>query len=298
MSRLINRLYAAWMRASARLSRAARRVRFLAWLLDGWQAYRRDEMGTLAAALAYYLLLAIFPLLLFLIVAASPFLTSEQVVRDVTRFVGNYLPTVSGELRTILRQVISARGPATFVAALGLIWSASGVFDLVQRGLNRAWRVHVPRPLWRQRLLSVVTVIAIGALFGLSFAASAFARLGVRYRVDFGNVRVEVVSLLFTAILGFVLFAIVYKVFPFVKITWGRVWTGALLASILWEIAKYVFVWYLLNFARLSLVYGSVGVIIALLVWGYITATILFFGAELTTLGTPRNEPAGLGLDD
>ncbi len=298
MSRQADRLYAAWMRASARTSHMARRARFLAWLLDGWQAYRRDEMGTLAAALAYYLLLAIFPLLLFLIAAASPFLTSDQVVRDVTRFVDNYLPTVSGELRTILRQIISARGPATFIAALGLIWSASGVFDLIQRGLNRVWRVSQPRPLWRQRLLSAATVIAIGALFGLSFAASALARLGVHYRLDFGNVRVEVVGLLFTAILSFLLFAVVYKVFPFVNITWRRVWTGALLASILWEIAKYLFVWYLLNFARLSLVYGSVGVIIALLVWGYITATILFFGAELTALAVRQNEPAGFGLDD
>jgi membrane protein len=284
MKGLIDRLFSMWVQAGARLSRLARRSWFLGLLLDAWQAYGRDEMATLAAALSYYLLLAIFPLLLFLIVAASPFISSEQVIREVGRFVGSYLPTVSGEIRSILHEVVTARGPVTIIAALGLMWSASGVFDVAQRGLNRAWGVSQPRPLWRQRLVSVAAVIGIGALFGLSFASSALARGGIYFRVDLGSTSVEVVSLLIATILSFFLFALIYKVFPFAQVAWRQVWGGALLAAVLWETAKYLFVWYLLNFARLSLIYGSVGAIIALLVWGYITATILLFGAELTAL--------------
>ncbi len=289
-----------FLQSSANLSRRARRSPILALLLDTWAAYRRDEMGTPAAALAYYLLLTLFPLMLLLIALASPFLDSEVVIRDAVRFVSNYLPTVAGELRTILREVVTARGPASLIALLGLLWSASGLFDLVQRGLNRAWQVAQPRPVWRQRLVSIVTVMVIGVLFGLSFVTSAVARAGVRYSIDFGNQRVEVLSVIFTLLLSLFLFAVIYKVFPFARVTWRQVWGSALLASVLWEAAKYIFVWYLLNFARLNLVYGSVGAIIALLVWGYITATILLLGAELSAVAahqkieTPMPVPESL----
>jgi membrane protein len=275
-----------FLQTSSNLSAHARRFSAFALLLDAWQAYRRDEMGMLSAALAYYLLLALFPLLLLLIAIATPFLTSEQVVGETVRFATNYFPGAGAELRRILQQVVSARGPVTVFAAAGLLWSASGVFDLVQRGLNRAWRVSQPRPLWRQRLVSLATVIGLGLLFGISFATSAFMRSGLRLRFQVAGISIEIVSLVLTTLLNFVLFAIIYKGFPFAVVTYRQVWGSALLASILWELAKILFVFYLLNFARLSLVYGSVGAVIALLLWGYITAAILLFGAEMSAVQT------------
>ncbi len=290
MNELFARGQLTYLELSAHLSSQARRIAGLTLLLDTWQAYSRDQMGTLAAALAYYLLLALFPLLLLLIAIASPFLASDQVVREAVRFAANYFPGAEHELRTILEQVITARGPVTVFAALGLLWSASGVFDLVQSGLNRAWRVAQTRPLWRQRLVSLVTVLGLGVLFGISFASSALLHSGIRYRFQIAGVSVEVVGLVFTTFLNFILFSIIYKAFPYAHVTYRQVWAGALLASILWELAKILFVFYLLNFARFSLVYGSVGAVIALLVWGFITATILLFGAEMSAVSARRNE--------
>jgi membrane protein len=211
-------------------------------------------------------------------------------VRETARFATNYFPAAGGELRRVLEQVVNARGPVTLFAVLGLLWSASGVFDLVQRGLNRAWHVTRPRPLWRQRLVSLMAVLGAGFLFGLSVATSAFVRSDLRLRVQIGGVSFEIVGLIVAIALNFVLFSIVYKVFPFSRVTYRQVWIGAVLASILWELAKISFVFYLLNFARFNLVYGSVGAVIALLVWGYITATILFFGAEIVAVHSPKSE--------
>ncbi len=289
MNELVVRGQRTFLRASADLSTRVRHVPAFALLLDAWQSYRRDEMSLLAAALAYYLLLALFPLLLLLIAVASPFLNDEQVIREAVRFAANYFPGAAAELRNILQQVVSARGPVTLFAALGLLWSASGVFDLVQRGLNRAWRVTQPRPVWRQRLVSLATVLGVGLLFDLSFLTSALVRSGIRFRFQIGGLSIEVVGLILTTFLNFALFAIIYKAFPFARVTYRQVWGSALLSSILWEMAKIVFVLYLLNFARLSLVYGSVGAVIALLVWGYITATILLFGAELSAVNARNN---------
>ncbi len=266
------------------VSLRVRRIPTGALFLDAWHAYSVDEMGTLAAALAYYFLLALFPLMLLLIAAASPFLESELVVGAVARFVSSYLPTVGPEIRQLLHQVLLARGPVTLIAAVGLFWSTSGVFDVVQRGMNRAWHVIQPRPLWKQRLISLGTVLGLAILFGSSFAFEALIRSGLRLRLAVGSISVEIVGVGLSSVLTFLLFAIVYKVFPYARVHWRQVWGSALIAAIFWEVAKYVFVWYLANFARLNLVYGSVGAVIALLTWGYITAAILLFGAEFAAI--------------
>ncbi len=286
MSSSLNRLGLFYQNTQSRLSARARRVPGVGLLLDALGAYSRDQMGLLAAALAYYFLLALFPLLLLLIAAASPFLSNDEVIRQVERFVSGFLPTLGNEVRSVLREVVNARGPATFLASIGLLWSASGVFDVIQRGIDRAWRVHAPRPLWRQRLISIVMVLLLGALFALSFASSALTRSGLALRFNIAGTRFEVIGLLLTLLLNVALFSFIYRVFPNYPVTLRQVLSGALVASVLWEIAKLIFVWYLLNFARYSLVYGSVGVVIALLTWGYITAVILLFGAEICAART------------
>jgi membrane protein len=280
----IARVQSLFLLTLAALKAGLRRVEPLGLLFDSWEAYGRDEMGMLAAALAYYLLLSLFPLLLLLISIATPFLASERVVQETVRFAENYFPAAGVELRTILEQVLNARGPATIFAAFGLLWSASGVFDIIQRGLSRAWHDSQSRPVWRQRLVSIAAVMGIGLLFGVSFTASAFLRTGLRLRLQIGGASIEVVGLAISVALNFVLFSIVYMFLPFEHVAFRQVWGGALLVSVLWESAKIIFVVYLLNFARLSLVYGSVGAIIALLLWGYITASILFFGAEMSAV--------------
>ncbi len=286
MNRTFEQLGSFYQNTQSRLYTGVHRVPGLGWMLDAWIAYSQDQMGILAAALAYYLLLSLFPLLLLLIALASPFLASEAIIRQAARFVGSYLPTVGPEVGSVLHQALTVRGPATFIAGLGLLWSASGVFDVLQRGLDRAWRVPHPRPLWRQRLISVATVLILGVLFGLSFMTSALTRVGIHLRFNVGDTSVEVVGFGLTLLLNLLLFTFMYRFFPNRSIPWRQVWGPALLASILWEVAKYVFVWYLLNFAQLSLIYGSVGIILALLIWGYITATILLLGAELCALPT------------
>lgn len=288
MTGLFARSQFLYRQIAASLDVQARRYGLVDLLLDTWQAYSQHEMTMLAAALAYYLLLALFPLMLLLIAIASPFLSSEQVIRETIRFASSYAPTGAAELRRVLEQVVNARGPVTLLAAVGLLWSSSGVFDLVQKGLNRAWHVSQPRPLWRQRMVSLVTVLAVGLLFGFSIFTSAFLRTGLRFRVEIGGGSIQLLSLFLTLPLNFALLSTIYKFFPYRRVGYGQVWGGALLASFLWEVAKILFVVYLLNFARLNLVYGSVGVVIALLLWGYVTAAILLFGAELAAVHSAK----------
>ncbi len=251
-----------------------------------FRAYSQDRGSIIAAALSYYTLLSLFPLMLFILAISSPFLQSESAIRAATRFIGEYLPSGAALVRSSLEEVTKLRGPLTVAAGIGFLWSASGGFDILQLGLNRAFRVHQPRPLWRQRIVSMALVGCVSLLFGLSFLWTTSLRLAIHYRVlQRHDPLVDYVAPVGAVALGFLVFGSLYRYIPYDRqIRWSQVWFPALLASVLWEGAKLAFAWYITNMALLNLVYGSLGTIIAVMIWGYITAVVFLLGAELSAV--------------
>jgi membrane protein len=268
----------------ARIMVSLRRFYLVAVVLDAMDAFNRNQMSLLAASLSYYALLALFPLLLVLVGGASFFIAEDVALEAVMRFAGQYLPGVENQVRAILHQVVDLRGTATVIGLLTLLWSASGVFDVLQQALNRAWRASVPRAFWLQRLFSIAVIAILGAfflvsilvssatmdflsgLFGDAFDARAWQRDAANW-------------------LGFALSVVVifllYKFFPHARVTWRAALGGALAAAVLWQIAKFGYVVYLGYFSRLNFVYGSLGAVIGLMLWGYLSAAIILWGAEL-----------------
>lgn len=272
-------------------------TRGLGGLLQAAQAFGEDQCSHLAAALSYYGLLSIFPLLLFILAVASPFIQSESAIRAVTRFVTQFLP--SGELlvRNNLQEVARLRGAVTLAAAVGFLWSASGVFNLIQVGLNRAFRVSRRRPMWREKLVSMAMVVGVSILFGLSFLITNTMRVVTHYRIlQRQNPMAEPATVLVAITLSIAVFGILYRYVPYdPAIRWRDIALGAVLAAILWEIAKLGFAWYITNLSPLNLVYGSVGAVIALMLWGYVTWVIVLFCAELAAVGMrARRRPASV----
>lgn len=259
------------------------------------RAYSEDRCSVLAAALSYYTLLSLFPLMLFILGLASLFVQSEPAIRDVTRFMESYLPIGNTLIRSSLEEVTRLRGPLTVIGAVGFLWSSSGVFDLVQLGLNRAFCVVHARPIWRQRMVSLGMVIGICLLFGLSFLMTTAERLAIHYRIlERHNFVIDTVPPVLATILGIIIFGLLYRYIPFdPTIRWKDIWLPALLAAVLWEAAKLGFAWYLTNMATLNFVYGSVGAIIALMLWGYLTAAILLGGAELAAVASGARQRVG-----
>lgn len=266
-------------------------------LIDAVRAYSEDRCSLVAAGLSYYALLSLFPLLLFILAIISPLGQAEAAIREVTRFASSYLPSGALMVRSALEDVTRLRGALTLASAVSFLWSASGVFDAIQLGINRAFRVSTLRPLWRQRLFSVLMIVATSLLFGLSFGLTTAMRLAIHYRVlgrnDFLFQSLPIVGAL---ILGTAVFGLLYRYVPYdPHIRWRDVLPSALIAAALWEIAKLVFAWYLTNYALLNMVYGSVGTIIAIMLWGYLTAVILLIGAEIAAVhsGARRREKTG-----
>jgi membrane protein len=261
-------------------------IPLLGSIIQAANAYSEDRCSILAASLSYYALLSIFPLMLFLISIASSFFPPDRVVRDVSGFFAANFPSSTNFLRTSLEQIVRLRGATTLAAAVGFLWSASGVFDIIQLSINRAFRVQRPRPVWRQRLISLLMVFSVSLLFGISLALTTAIRLAVQYRwIVRHSLWSDALPTVGAIILSTAVFGLLYRYIPFdPAIRWRDVWLGAVLAALLWEIAKLAFTWYITNYALLNLVYGSVGAIIAIMLWGYITAVIMLFCAEFNAV--------------
>lgn len=271
------------LRLAATVEARSRSIPGVSVLIDATRAYSEDRCSLLAAGLSYYALLSLFPLMLFILAIASQFGQSEEAIRAVTRFVSSYLPAGAVQVRTALEQVTRARGTLTLAGGLGFVWSASGVFDSIQLGLNRAFRVPSPRPMWRRRLFSIGMVFGASLLFALSFGTTTMIRLAIQYRVlERHDVLINVLPSAGGILLGIGVFAILYRYVPYdPALGWRDVWVSSLIAAVLWEIAKLAFTWYLTNYAVLNMVYGSLGTIIAIMIWGYVSAVILLIGAEI-----------------
>jgi membrane protein len=259
---------------------------------DGWlgvcertyKGFLEHQGSANAAAIAYYTLFSLFPLTLLLISLGSLFLNSEQAQEAALAVVAVYMPAAVDFVRNNIERVLELRGTVGVISVLAFVWSASGVFGGLSRAINRTWDVERPRPVWAERALALGMVLLVALLFFLSlFSTAAFELVARLSALILGepawiNVSTRVLPYVFS----FLLFAFLYRVLPYARVTWAEVLPGAVLASFAWEVAKHGFTFYLTGFASYSLVYGSVAAVIALLLWSYISSVIILLGAEFT----------------
>jgi membrane protein len=244
----------------------------------------------MAAAIAYYALFSFFPVVLLMITVSSSFFSSATAQREVIAWAELYIPASGDLVRANIGQILRVRGTVTIVALLGLLWSGSGVFTALDRAVNRAWNVTELRPFWQQKLLAFSMIVGAGALLLVSIVSTTFFNVIRRLRLPltgwqlFGKWLMvpDLLSTLLPVTLTILIFLLIYRMLPSTTVRWSDVWLGALLTGLGWEVAKYLFTWYLANFASYNLVYGSVALLIAFLAWSYYTGLILILGAEFT----------------
>jgi membrane protein len=252
-----------------------------------------DNPFQLAAALSYYTLFSLAPLIIIVIAIAGFAFGREaaqnQIVETLQGLVGQEsAQAIQGMIANASNQpktgVIS-----TIIGILALIFGAGGVVGQLQTSLNTIWGVE-PKPgqgVWgfvRQRFVSFAMVLGIGFLLLVSLVVSAVVT-GITEFVGtfFGGTEFVAHALDLVVSFGFitVLFAMIYKFLPDVKIQWGDVWIGAALTSLLFTVGKFLIGLYL-GSSGVSSTYGAAGSLITVLLWVYYSALIFFLGAEFT----------------
>ena len=258
---------------------------WLALLAGAAQKTVKPQTMIKAAAIAYFALFSLFPLILLSISIASIRLGSltlldQRLVIQRLEFVAPALGKLLGEN---IDNIILERGPVTGIAFLVLIWSSSTVFYILNSSLNEIWAVERRRPVWRQRGLAIMLVLAVvvPALFLASFAASLLTTLQTLLPHQLVQI-VSSVSLGLVLVLDVVLFMLLYLMLPRGGATWRQILPGAITAGFLWELAKSAFLFFVSTYILASnLVYGSVAAVIAFLTWAYLSGLIFLFGAYL-----------------
>jgi membrane protein len=250
--------------------------------------YDSDDL-THAASIAYYSLLSLFPFLLLAFTLLG-YATSEAANRNaVLSFVLQYFPAQFG---FITEQLDSFRGSHLTMGVAGtlaLVWGAVGVFGATSAAINHAWGVEDPRGFWQHKLFSFV-MFGVAALMLLAalFLVSASQMVGARWFADilmsFPGLAIlssfavrNATTLLFILVVGGMFYFV-----PSAKVRLRDVWAGAIVTGLLWKGAFVAFTWYMQDMTRLTLVDGSIAVVVAFLVWVYLQAIILLYGAEFT----------------
>lgn len=260
---------------------------------ETFKEWNEDQAPRLAAGLAYYMAFSIAPLLLISIAIAGFFFGQEaagdRVGKELSTLLG---PTAAEAINNLIASAGQERSGgivATIIGVVVLLFGASGVFGELQHALNTVWDVEPKkgqgvRGFLRTRFLSFAMVLGIGFLLLVSLVLSAImSAVGSLLLGD--KVGATVIGQAINFVVSFaittLLFAMMFKVIPDVRLRWKDVWFGAIVTSLLFMIGKELLGWYL-GRASTTSAYGAAGSFVALLLWVYYSSQILFFGAELT----------------
>jgi len=254
------------------------------------QEFTVDNCPLLAASVSYYLLLSIFPFLLGLI-SLSSFFVDESALQEQIFQAFKYLVPISPDfLSNITNSVIAGREATGIIAVILLFVGCLGFFNALRRALNTAWGVYKSGSFIRMHLTNFVMVLAAVLLLFMSRFMTIILTVSENMltktieQPEAHSALSRLLALIIGVTVAFIIFLISYKYIPERRIRWRDIWLSALLGAICFEIINRFFMLYLDTFNPYSLIYGSLGAIIAMLIWTYLFAFIFLFFAKIAAV--------------
>lgn len=252
--------------------------------------FHENDLFASAAAMSYFGLMTLFPALLLLLALSNKIAAGTEMISHVVQV----YPASSQFLRDTIRSLSAISTGAVITCAIIVLWAGSWVFAIVERALNRIWGT-THRTFLHGRLLTLGMIGIVGLLLSASVLLTSVlvymqeisGRLSPRQLERYplllsaGSLAWQIVFAFVSLFVTFALFSIVYRFMPNAYVTFHDTVPGALIGSLLWEAAKYIFAW-CLNYFNYEQIYGSVGAVVAVLTWGYVSSLVLLFGAQLT----------------
>jgi len=252
------------------------------------------DVSGLSAQLAYFFLLSLFPFLLFLVTLLGFLPIDDGTVMDILEM---YLPDdVNQMINTNLTAIINNRsGSLLSISIIGTLWSASNGFNAVKKSFNKAFRVENDRSYIVSRVIAIglmilmVAVIATALLlqvFGELIGEQLFGLFGLSESfIQLWNTLRWVIS----SITFFIVFVVLYKLGPNKKIKWRDTLWGTLFATLGWQVASLGFSFYVNTLGNYSAAYGSLGTVIVLMIWFYLSGIIITTGGVINAYVHDRN---------
>ena len=265
----------------------------LTLIKESFQEWQKDGALDLGAALAYYAIFSLAPLLL-IVIAVAGLVWGRDAVQG--QLIGQLRGLVGEQGGQAIQTMVANAGKqggsgvlATIVGVVTILFGATGVFVQLQSSLDHIWNVE-PRPgggIWsfvKTRMLSFGMVLGIGFLLLISLVVTtAVSAVGAWATglLPAAKVLVEGAAFVLSFVLITLLFAMIFKVLPDVKIAWRDVWIVAAVTAFLFTVGKFLIGFYLAK-SSVASTYGAAGSLVIVLLWIYYSSQILFLGAEFT----------------
>ena len=261
-------------------------MKFYHFIKELYQRFRDDEISSLGAVFTFYLILAFFP---FLIILANLATYTDLVGDKALLQLAAVLPTQAYQLvYNTVHEIMSAnRSNVLSVSTVACLWAASNGFMAIARGLNKAYDVKETRKFWLLRILAIVyTLLLIASnLLGIImvvFGEIILESIAIPMRLSVLTVLLSnVIRITLPMLVCFLVFALMNLYIPNRRLTFKQVMPGALISTFLWMAGSLVFSYYVSNFANYTRTYGSLGGVIILILWIYLTSFVLLIGSEV-----------------
>lgn len=265
---------------------------FLKQLYD--RIIEADVFG-LSAQLAYFFLLSLFPLLLFIITLLGYLPIDEYAVIDV---LSTYLPVeVVSMIELNINQLLNQQNSGLLsISFLGTLWSASNGLNAITKAFNRAYQVEENRPFLVTRLIAIALTIAMVGVICIALLLPVFGRMIGVYLFSFINLSDNFLDLwntlrwVVSSIVFFIVLFALYTLAPNKKIKVRHAFWGTLFATISWQLVSLAFSYYVNTLGNYSATYGSLGTVIILMFWFYISGMIIITGGVINAVLLRREE--------
>ncbi len=256
--------------------------------------WKKHKANLLAAALAYYTLFSLAPILLITIFVAGTIIGEDTVKHEIILKIRNTIGFDSAEAVKILIDRIRQPIQGIFTSILGaliLFYASTNVFNNLKRALNLIWGIEIKNRHWLleqffNRIWSFVMILILGFLLMVSVIFDA----GLVSFGDFVNQYIsnktliyfgQAINFVFAVVLVTLIFAAIFKILPDAKVAWHDVWLGAVLTSFLFNIGKFLIAIYLGN-SQINTLFGGASSFIVIMIWVYYSSQVLLLGAEFT----------------
>ncbi|UOQ50485.1 YihY/virulence factor BrkB family protein [Gracilibacillus caseinilyticus] len=245
-----------------------------------------DDVPGLAAQLSYFFLLSLFPFMIFLVTLIG-YLPWQDI--DVMNFIATYAPE---EIMTMLNENISQimnnrNGSLLSIGIIGTLWSASNGINALIRSFNRAYNIDEERSFIVTRMISIVLTIAMLLIIIVAFLLPIFGKMIGVYLFSFFGLSEGFLSTwntlrwVISSAIFFIVLMMLYRLAPSKRVYFKDIIPGTLFATVFWQLASLAFSYYVSSMGNYSATYGSLGGVISLMIWFYLSGIIIITGGEI-----------------
>ena len=281
------------------LLRMSKRPRLKTAIRRTFAAFRKHDASGFGAALAFYIVFSIAPTLLIAIALAGRVFGQQRAEREILDRIGGSFGSATGQAIAAMINDAAMQRPGWLATTIGLVtlyFGLSGVYHQIKTALHTIWRgkTHDDAPTHENRLVSMLLVVAVGAVVMLSVIADAAISVTGRYAAGHfagGELFWHAMQLVVSTLVLTALFAGVFRYLPQARVTWRDVRLGAAVTAVLFVLGKFALALYLEK-AAVGSAFGAAGSIVVVLLWSYWSAQIFFFGLAFTHVYAQERESA------